>query len=76
MHAHAYQDPNWTKEHLKDEYSNNDIKHSSCPNYIKVTNPHRTAHKVQHMNEAKTKEHKGYTLHTCSKAYLTQVDNR
>ena len=40
----------WAKEHLKDEYSNNDIQHSSCPNYIKVTNPHMTAHKVQHMN--------------------------
>ena len=38
-----------TKEHLNEEYSKNNIKHSSCPNHIKETNPHRTAREVQHM---------------------------
>ena len=50
MPTKIQRDTIWTKEHLTEEYSDNITKYSSCPNYIKVTNPHRTAHKVQHMN--------------------------
>ena len=50
MPTKIQRDKIWAKEYLKDEYTNNDIHHSSCPNYIKETNPHRTARKVQHMN--------------------------
>ena len=67
-------DTNWTNEHITVNTSNNITSHSCCPKWLKVTNQHMIAHKVQHMNQGKNNEHIRYALHTYSWEYLTQVD--
>ena len=60
-------DINWTNDHITFNTSNNNTSHSCCPKWLKVTNQHMIAHKVQHINQVKkNNEHIRYALHTYS----------